>query len=83
MYSVLVVDDIAENIDVLRKVLEDEFIVKAAVSGSMALKVAEKTLPDLILLDVMMPDLDGYDVCRALKNNPLTHRWKGFRKKMP
>jgi putative two-component system response regulator len=39
----------------------------------MALKVAEKTMPDIILLDIMMPGMDGYEVCARLKANPLTH----------
>lgn len=72
MYSVLVVDDMAENIAVLTGILKDEYIVKAALNGKTALKVAEKTIPDLILLDIMMPEMDGYEVCRLLKNNPFT-----------
>ncbi|KAB2953894.1 response regulator [Heliorestis acidaminivorans] len=72
MYCVLVVDDVAENIDILTGILKDEYIVKAAVNGKMALKVAEKTLPDLILLDIMMPEMDGYEVCHLLKKNPFT-----------
>lgn len=72
MYTVLVVDDTAENIDVLKGVLKDEYSVKAAISGKMALKVAEKTQPDIILLDIMMPEMDGYEVCIKLRENPLT-----------
>ena len=72
MYNVLVVDDKVENIDVLTGILRDEYSVKAAVNGQMALKVAEKTLPDLILLDIMMPGMDGYEVCYLLKRNPFT-----------
>lgn len=72
IYSVLVVDDIPENIDVLKGILGSEYHIKAAVSGFMALKVAEKTAPDIILLDIMMPDMDGYEVCQKLKSNPIT-----------
>lgn len=72
MYNVLVVDDVIENIDVLTGILRDNYNVKAALNGRVALKVAEKTLPDLILLDIMMPEMDGYQVCDLLKKNPLT-----------
>jgi len=71
---VLIVDDAPESIDVLRGVLGAEYQVKAAISGALALDIAETAAPDLILLDVMMPDLDGYEVCRRLKLNPATTR---------
>ncbi|MGE5396673.1 MAG: HD domain-containing phosphohydrolase [Chitinophagales bacterium] len=73
VHSVLIVDDTPENIDVLRGILGDEYNIKVAINGQMALKAAEKTLPDIILLDVMMPDMDGYEVCARLKANPITH----------
>ncbi len=70
---VLVVDDTSENIDVLRGILSSEYTVKAAVSGERALKVASsENRPDLILLDIMMPEMDGYEVCRQLKANKRT-----------
>jgi len=69
---VLAVDDTPENLDVVKGILSPEWVVKAAINGPMALKIAEKQSPDLILLDVMMPDMDGYEVCRRLKSNPLT-----------
>lgn len=72
MFSVLIVDDTAENLDVLTEILKDEYIVRATISGRAALKIAEKTLPDIILLDIMMPEMDGYEVCAKLKENPLT-----------
>lgn len=70
--SILVVDDNADNIDVLNGILKPYYQVKAAVNGELALKIAIKLKPDLILLDVMMPDMDGHEVCRRLKNNPIT-----------
>ncbi|GAA5317308.1 MAG: two-component system response regulator [Candidatus Pelagadaptatus aseana] len=71
--TILVVDDTPENIDVLTGVLRDKYKVKAALNGAAALKIVEKTpKPDLILLDIMMPDMDGYQVCRELKSNPGT-----------
>lgn len=70
--TVLVVDDTPENIDVLVGVLSEKYRVKVAQNGEKALKVVSKALPDLILLDVMMPVMDGYEACRRLKENPET-----------
>lgn len=71
--SILVVDDVPANIDVLAGFLQEEYKVRAATSGAMALKLmAGGKLPDLILLDVMMPEMDGFEVCRRLKANPRT-----------
>lgn len=71
--TLLVVDDTPENIDVLRGVLKPHYKVKVAINGEQALKQAvSANPPDLILLDVMMPGLDGYEVCRRLKANPAT-----------
>ena len=71
---VLIVDDTPTNIGVISGVLKDSFKTKVATNGEKALVIAsggEK--PDLILLDVMMPGMDGYEVCRRLKANPATH----------
>lgn len=65
--TILVVDDTPENIDVLVGTLKGSYNVKAAINGTMALKIAKSSPPDLILLDVMMPGIDGYEVCRQLK----------------
>ncbi|QSX30666.1 response regulator [Shewanella cyperi] len=70
--SILVVDDTPENIDILVGILGDEYKVKVAIDGPRALALAQKALPDLILLDVMMPGMNGYEVCRRLKQEPLT-----------
>lgn len=73
--TVLVVDDTPENIDVLNGILQDEYSVKVATSGDRALAIARvQPPPDVILLDVMMPTIDGYEVCRRLKADPLTQR---------
>ncbi|MBT7453364.1 MAG: SpoIIE family protein phosphatase [Gemmatimonadetes bacterium] len=70
---ILIVDDQPANLDVLRQVLEmDGHQVLLAPSGKVALRSAAKGAPDLILLDVMMPEMDGYEVCRRLKEDPLT-----------
>ena len=71
--TVLVVDDTPENIDVLRGVLKSHYTVKVAINGEQALKLCRSNQPpDLLLLDVMMPGLDGFEVCRRLKAEPAT-----------
>ena len=70
--TVLVVDDTAANLALLSQVLGRHYRVQLAVSGAKALALAQRRAPDLIVLDVMMPDLDGYEVCRRLKADPQT-----------
>ena len=70
--TILVIDDAAESIDVLRGVLSRDYQVRACIHGRAGLAVAREAQPDLILLDVMMPELDGYAVCQALKEDPRT-----------
>ncbi|MBV0933610.1 response regulator [Marinobacterium weihaiense] len=70
---VLVVDDEVVNLKILANSLKDDYTVQIANSGQKALELALGNIPpDLILLDIMMPAMDGYDVCRALKNDPVT-----------
>ena len=69
---ILVVDDSAENIDILVSLFKDDYMVAAARDGAKSLKMAEKNPPDLILLDIIMPGMDGYEVCRKLKENEVT-----------
>ena len=71
--TVLVVDDSPENIDFLGNILNQDYEIKVALSGEKALKIArsEKS-PDIILLDIMMPGMDGYEVCRRLKSDAKT-----------
>ncbi|MEZ9233346.1 HD domain-containing phosphohydrolase [Vibrio amylolyticus] len=71
--TLLIVDDTAENLDVLTGLFKDKYQVKAAKSGKVAIKLAQMTpQPDLILLDIMMPEVDGYQVCETLKSQPHT-----------
>lgn len=70
--TILLVDDVAINIDVLTGILSPLYKIKAAKSGERALKISLANPPDLILLDVMMPEMDGYEVCRRLKADPRT-----------
>jgi sigma-B regulation protein RsbU (phosphoserine phosphatase) len=71
--TILLVDDSPENIDLLGDVLKQDYEIKVALSGEKALKIAgSKNLPDIILLDIMMPGMDGYEVCRRLKSDAKT-----------
>jgi signal transduction histidine kinase len=70
--TILVVDDLPENIDLLDGILRPQYKVKAALNGENALKIAFSDPPDLILLDIMMPEMDGYAVCEQLKADAQT-----------
>ncbi|UUZ57435.1 response regulator [Massilia sp. H-1] len=63
-----------ENIQILHQALQDEHDVLFAMNGQKALHIAQHQLPDLILLDAMMPDMDGYAVCAALRASEITRR---------
>ncbi len=66
--SILAVDDTPENLQVLKGILVLQYSILAAISGEAALKILSKTRPDLILLDIMMSGMDGYELCRILKS---------------
>jgi len=70
--TLLAVDDTLANIDVVKGVLAQDYLVQVALSGKVALKIIEKKKPDLILLDIMMPEMDGYEVCQILKSQAST-----------
>jgi len=68
--KILIVDDVASNIHMLSLMLKEEYSIVAAKTGAKAIELANKSpQPDVILLDVLMPDLNGYEVCRILKEN--------------
>ena len=67
--TILIVDDTPVNLDILKEQLSDTYHIKIANNGKLALKVAENHFPDIILLDIMMPEMDGYEVCVRLKAN--------------
>ena len=69
---ILVVDDQPMNLKVIASVLGIDYSLSIANNGTNALKMLENGLPDLILLDIMMPDMDGYEVCRRIKANEKT-----------
>ena len=69
-FDILVVDDNPANLQVLSNILQGEgYQVRTVTSGKLALRAAERIPPDLILLDITMPDMDGYQVCEALKKD--------------
>ncbi|MCF8159705.1 MAG: two-component system response regulator [Polaromonas sp.] len=69
--TVLVVDDTPDNLSLVSSLLRDDYIVRVANNGEKALRIAvSEQAPDLILLDIMMPGMDGYEVCRRLKEDP-------------
>ena len=70
--KILIVDDEPNNLQVLRQILKDTYLLIFAPNGEKALEAAVKHQPDLILLDIMMPGMDGYTVCERLKNIPET-----------
>ena len=74
-HTVLIVDDTPENIDILVGILKNDYLLKVANGGSAALEIlAEKEKPDIILLDIMMPEIDGYQVCQIIKTDPATNK---------
>lgn len=70
--TILIVDDTPANLQLLADLLKEEYRVKVANNGIKALSLAEASPPDLVLLDVMMPEMDGFEVCRRLKNSFVT-----------
>lgn len=74
MNKILVVDDEKDIVDILKYNLlqQKEFEVLTAYNGKDAIKIAQEEKPDLILLDIMMPEINGFDVCKKLKSSPLT-----------
>jgi len=77
MIKILAIDDIRENLVVVKETIEElipDYLVLTAQSGKEGLKIAQDELPDTILLDIVMPEMDGYEVCRRLKKDEVTRR---------
>jgi CheY-like chemotaxis protein len=70
--TVLLVDDAEENLDILVETLGNELDLTVATDGESALEILTEEIPDLILLDIEMPGMDGFEVCRRIKANPVT-----------
>jgi cyclic di-GMP phosphodiesterase len=69
---ILIVDDNPTNLDILVEILQDDYRLGVAKSGEKALEFVDHTTPDLILLDILMPDLNGFEVCEILKSSEKT-----------
>jgi putative two-component system response regulator len=69
---ILAVDDTPENLDVVKGALGSGYVIKAAIKGMIALKIAQKAPPDLILLDIRMPGMDGFEVMEKLRAEQAT-----------
>jgi len=75
MIKILAIDDIKENLVAIKETIEDlmpDYLVLTAQSGKEGLKIARDEHPDTILLDIVMPEMDGYEVCKKLKEDELT-----------
>ncbi|MCC3466034.1 MAG: response regulator, partial [Microcoleus sp. PH2017_06_SFM_O_A] len=71
--NILVVDDTPQNLRLLAEILSNQgYQVRPVPNGKLALSAAQKMPPDIVLLDIMMPDMDGYEVCQRLKDSEVT-----------
>ena len=68
--KILIVDDHPSNVELLEEMLEDDYDFRSAYSGKEAIEIALKYKPNIVLLDIMMPGIDGYEVCRQIRKNP-------------
>lgn len=71
--KILVIDDSPENIMTLGSALMDEYELSFASSGIKGIELAQSIIPDLVLLDIMMPEMDGYETCKRIKDDPSLH----------
>lgn len=72
--KILIVDDTPANIQILHEILQSDYVIFFATNGPDALRIVQREIPDLILLDIMMPVMDGYEVCTRIKADPRTHQ---------
>ena len=68
--KVLAVDDNDLNLEIIKEILDDQYDLKIVKTGKEAIRFAVDFQPDVVLLDIMLPDLDGYEVCQRLRANP-------------
>jgi CheY-like chemotaxis protein len=77
-HDILIVDDVPENLQILALMLKDQgYSVRPVSSGRMALKTAKANPPDLILLDITMPEMNGYEVCEIMKQDLVSKGYPG------
>lgn len=72
--TILVVDDVVENLHTIKNLLQNDYNIKLAKSGPKAIEIVKKESPDLIILDILMPEMDGFEVCNILKNDRNTNK---------
>lgn len=73
--TILIIDDIPENLEILMEILKDDYRIFAAKGGDKGLRLAfSEPTPDLILLDIIMPDINGFEVCKRLMDDPRTRK---------
>jgi phosphoserine phosphatase RsbU/P len=72
LQKILIIDDTVANIQILNEIFHQGYKVFFATSGAAGIEIARRELPDIILLDIMMPEMDGYETCSALKSDPAT-----------
>lgn len=70
--NILIVEDNVTNVEILLNSLKDNYTVRVAVDGERALKTIDRRIPDLVLLDVMLPGMDGFELCQRLKGDSRT-----------
>lgn len=73
VYRILIVEDCLDSLELLKQIVRQKgYGVYTAVDGNSALRLAKQLLPDLILLDILLPDVDGYEICRQMKTEDKT-----------
>ncbi len=72
LQKILIIDDTPTNIQILNEVLQGVYGIFFATNGPYGIRIAQQEIPDLILLDIMMPEMDGYEVCAEIKSDPRT-----------
>lgn len=70
MKTILIVEDVPMNIDLLEQLLEDDYNIIKAMDGAEGIRLAEQQRPDLILMDMSLPEIDGWEATRRIKGNP-------------
>ncbi len=71
---ILIVDDTPSNIDIVMEIIGEIDDVAVALDGEEALEIIKEDIPDIVLLDIVMPGIDGFEVCRRIKGNPDTEK---------
>ena len=68
--KILIVDDNPDSVEILEEIIAEKYVYRVAMYGEQAVRIAKKFVPDIILLDIMLPDINGLWVCKAIRKNP-------------